>query len=102
MTESTQILLFAVVIVLTILMVIIGWQIFQILSEIRKMLMKFNSVADEAVTLTGNIGKSVQNLSGFSDGLKTAFSIFHIFKKKKSRPKDDQPLAEKEEEKECE
>lgn len=92
MTESTQILLFAVVIVLTLLMVIIGWQIFQILSEIRKMLMKFNSVADEAVALSGNIGKSVQNFSGFSDGLKTAFSIFHIFKKKKS----------KEEEKECE
>lgn len=90
MTESTQILLFAVVIVLTILMVIIGWQIFQILSEIRKMLMKFNSVADEAVTLTGNIGKSVKSLSGFSEGLKTVFSIFHIFKKKKSKEEGEE------------
>lgn len=82
MTEPVQILLFAVVIILTILMVIIGWQIFLIFSEIRKMLIKFNTMTDSAVSLTGNIGKSLQNLSGFTEGLKAVFGIFRFFKKK--------------------
>lgn len=82
MTDPTQILFFAIAVVLTILTVIIGWQIFQILSEIRKMLLKFNTVIDNTVSITGNIGKSFQNLSGFSEGLRAIFGIFRLFKKK--------------------
>ena len=36
MIEPIQILLFAVIIILTILVVVIGWQMYQILAEIRK------------------------------------------------------------------
>ena len=43
MIEPTQVLLFGVVTVLTIVLVFIGWQIFQILSEIRKMLQEQKS-----------------------------------------------------------
>ncbi|OGG26287.1 hypothetical protein A2960_04920 [Candidatus Gottesmanbacteria bacterium RIFCSPLOWO2_01_FULL_39_12b] len=82
MLEPTQVLLFAVVIVLTILMVIVGWQIFLILSEIRKMLMKFNSMAEQAVNVSTSLGKSLQNISGFSEGLKAFFSVLGKFKKK--------------------
>lgn len=82
MIEPTQILLFAVVVTLTILMVIIGWQIYLILSEVRKTLIKFNTVVNEAVSITGNLGKSFQNLSGFSEGLKAVLGIFRLFKKK--------------------
>ena len=79
MIEPTQILLFGVVIVLTILLVFIGWQIFQLLGEIRKMLMKFNAMVDGAVNMTGNLGKSFENLSGFSEGVKAVFSLFKLF-----------------------
>lgn len=82
MIEPTQILLFVVVIVLTSVTVLIGWQIFKILCEIRKMLAKFNTMADGAVQMTQSLGHSFQNLNGFSDGLKAVFSIFKIFKKK--------------------
>lgn len=82
MIEPSQLLLFTVVVVLTIIMVIIGWQIFQILSEIRKMMMKFNTMIDGAVNVTGNLGKSFENLSGFSEGVKAVFSLFRLFRVK--------------------
>jgi len=84
MTETTQVLLVAVITVLTILMVVIGWQIVLILAEFKKMLSKFNLMADGAVSITGNLTKSVQNFSGFSDGIKSAFSIFKLFKRKET------------------
>ena len=62
-------------------MVIIGWQIFLIFSELRKILVKFNNMADNAVSFTGNLGKSLHNLTGFTSGLKTVFNIAKIFKK---------------------
>lgn len=85
MIEPTQVLLFTVVIILTALLVAIGWQIFQILSEIRKMLMKFNTMVDGAVSISGNVSKSLQNLSGFSEGLRAIFGIFRLFKKKEKK-----------------
>jgi len=91
MIETTQILLFAVVITLTVLLVFIGWQIFQILAEIRKMLIKFNTMVDGAVTLSGNMGKSFEKLSGFGEGVSAVFSLFRLFggKKEKKRPDND-------------
>lgn len=85
MIEPTQILLFVVVVVLTSLSVIIGWQIFQILGELRKMLSKFNVMADGAVNMTQSLGRSFQNLNGFSDGLKAVLNIFKVFKKKEKK-----------------
>jgi len=85
MIDPTQILLFSVVIILTILMVIIGWQIFQILSEFRKMMAKFNQMVDGAVEISGNLGKSFRDLSGFSEGLKTVLGFLKIFKKKEKK-----------------
>lgn len=88
MIEPTQILLFAVISVLTVMMVFIGWQIFQILFEIRKMLIKFNTMVEGAVSMTGNLGKSFENISGFSEGMKAVFSIFRLFRKKENKDED--------------
>jgi len=85
MIEPTQLLLYVVIVVLTIMMVIVGWQIFQIFAEIRKMLVKFNMMVDGAVSMTGNLGKSFENLSGFSEGVKAVFSIFRLFSKKEKK-----------------
>lgn len=95
MIEPTQILLLIVVVLLTSLTVIIGWQIFQILVEIRKTLSKFNSMADGAVNMTQNLGRSFQNLNGFSDGLKAILKIFKTFKKRNLS--QDQQTEEKKE-----
>ena len=88
MTEPTQVLLYVVIVVLTVMMVIVGWQIYQIFAEIRKMLVKFNLMVDGAVSMTGNLGKSFENLGGFSEGVKAVFSIFRLFSKKE-KSKDE-------------
>lgn len=85
MIEPNQILIYIVVTVLTSVTVIIGWQVYLILSEIRKMLSKANLMADGAVSMTQNIGKSFQNINGFSEGLKTVFGVFKSFKKKEKK-----------------
>lgn len=85
MIEPIQILLSAVIVILTVMMVLIGWQIFQILFELRKMLVKFNTMVDGAVTISGNIGKSFKDLTGFSEGLKTVLGFMKIFKRKKEK-----------------
>lgn len=83
MTESYQILLFFVIAILTAMLVVIGWQIFQILSEIRKMLTKSNLIMDGAVSIGSSLTKSVQNLNGFTSGIKAVFKLLGIFKKDK-------------------
>ena len=85
MIDPTQILLFSVVIILTALAVLIGWQIFSILSEIRKMLSKVNMMVDGAVNISGNIGRSVKDLSGFTEGVKTVLGFLKIFKRKERK-----------------
>jgi phosphoglycerate-specific signal transduction histidine kinase len=88
MIEPIQILLFAVIITLTILVVIIGLQIYYILSEVRKIFSKFNTMAAGAVTITNDVGQSFHNLSGFSQGLRSILSLFGFLKNKK--PKKDE------------
>lgn len=82
MNESTQILLFAVISVLTIIMVVIGYQVFMILGEIRKMLQKFNKVVDSTVNMSTSLSKSLTNINGFTQGVKTVMGIFNVFRKK--------------------
>lgn len=82
MIQPTQILLYSVIVILTIMMVLIGWQIYQILSQMRKMMEKFNLMMDGAVNMTTSIGKSLQSMSGFTEGLKAVFGLFKIFRKK--------------------
>lgn len=81
MIDPTRVLLVAVVIVLTIMMVLIGWQIYQILLEIRKMLKKSNLMMDNAAGFSAKIGKSFESLSGFSEGVKAVLSILNVFRK---------------------
>jgi hypothetical protein len=82
MDQTTTILLVIVVLTLTAVLALIGWQIIQILLEIRLMLKKTNSMMDHAANFTGNIGKSFQSLGGFGDGVKAVFGIMKHFKKR--------------------
>ena len=89
MNESTQILLFAVISVLTIIMVVIGYQVFMILGEIRKMLQKFNKVVDSTVNMSTSLSKSLTNINGFTQGVKTVMGIFNVFRKKDKSGEDN-------------
>lgn len=82
MVDTTQILLYTVVVALTILLIVIGIQVFLILKEIKKMLEKANKMMDDATKLTGSISSSFHEISGFASGIKTVFKVFDVFNKK--------------------
>lgn len=50
--------------------------------------MKFNTMVDGAVTVTGNVGKSFEKLSGFGEGVSAVFSLFKLFGGKKEKKRE--------------
>lgn len=82
MGDSGYILLYIVIISVTFIVLLIGWQIYQILGEIRKLLTKSNLMADQFVSFGEKMSHSLDGLREFTDGLKAVFHIFHILKKK--------------------
>jgi hypothetical protein len=71
--------------VLTTLFVILGFQVFAILKEMRISLQKMNSMLDDAKHITSTVGQSVGALAGAAAGIKTAFSFLHKFKKQDTK-----------------
>lgn len=82
MLDPTQILLFTVIIILTLLIFFIGIQLHQILREIYKMLVKVNLMVDDMQDISYHLGRSVRSIGGFSEGLKVALGFFNLFKRK--------------------
>lgn len=63
MLEPTQTLLLAVIIILAIILVVLGVQVFFILKDFRKTIKKANKVLDDTGTITGTVSKPVSFLS---------------------------------------
>lgn len=83
MNETAQVLIVAVITVLTIILSLVGIQIVYVLRDIRKTLNKVNSILDDSKNLTGKLSRSSESLSGMITGLKTALSIIGIIKGEK-------------------
>lgn len=88
MIESTQILLFTIITILTVILLFIGWQIYQALEEIRKMLSKINRGIDDARSFTENVGKSVHGLNGFAEGVRAILKVVTTLRKEKTKNGD--------------
>ena len=78
MIDPAQTALFLVVIILTILLVVLGVQVFFILRELRKTLEKVNLVLDDAAMITESVSKPLSSLSSLTMGLKTGATIARI------------------------
>lgn len=91
MIDPAQTVLFLVVIILTILLVVLGVQVFFILRELRKTLEKVNLVLDDAAMITEIVSKPISSLSSLTMGLKTGATIARILNGgKKSHNKKDE------------
>jgi len=109
MLDSAQGLLIIVVTILTVLLVVIGIQVVNILREIKKSLEKVNKMLDDAGVITGSVAETVSGLSSFLEGVKGSFKVIDLLldflkKRGKNQPLDekekiDQPLAEGEKKK---
>jgi uncharacterized protein YoxC len=78
MVDSAQILLTVVVTALTVLLVIIGIQVFFILKEVQKTLSRVNKILDDVEVLAESVLKPVREASNFLSGLKKGTDIIKL------------------------
>jgi len=76
MIDSTQILLIVVVTLLTILLTVIGVQVFFILREARRSIEKMNKILDNAGDISESIAKPITTLSNSFTGLSGLTGLF--------------------------
>lgn len=79
--DPVQLTIIGISIVLTILLVILGVQVYLILKEIKTSLVKANSMLDDAKKVTSTVGDSVSGMAGVVSGVKAALSVFKSFRK---------------------
>ncbi len=79
MTDPAQLALFLVILILTVLLVILGAQVFFILRELRKTIDKVNKVLDDTSVITESVSKPISSFSTLAMGLKTGATIAKIF-----------------------
>ena len=80
--DPIQLTIIAVTITLTILLVILGIQVFYILKEIRLSFQKANKMLDDAGAVTGTVSEGITSMSGFINGIKSGISLITSLKKK--------------------
>ncbi|KKQ29818.1 MAG: hypothetical protein US48_C0006G0002 [Candidatus Levybacteria bacterium GW2011_GWA2_37_36] len=93
--DIAQIALFIVIIVLAILLLALGIQVFFILREFRKTVFKANKVLDNTNVITESVSSPLSSLSGLAAGIKTLAPILGVFKKFISKDKEDKDSGKK-------
>ncbi len=88
MIDSAQTILFVVIIVLTILLLVLGVQVFFILRDLRKTVNKANKVLDNTNIITHSVSQPLSSLSSIAMGIKTGSTFLNIFKKILSKDED--------------
>ncbi|MBP9719270.1 MAG: hypothetical protein KBD46_02280 [Candidatus Levybacteria bacterium] len=77
--DVTEVVLLLVLSILTILLVVLGIQVYFILKEFRKTVIKANRVLDDTEQITKNVSGPIASLSSLSNTLQ-ASSVFAIIK----------------------
>ena len=85
MIDPAQTALFLVIIVLTILLLVLGVQVFFILRGLRQTIDKANKVLDDTGVITESVSGPISNLSSLATGIKTGSAIAQLLKKRKSK-----------------
>jgi hypothetical protein len=79
--DIAQVVLFAVIVVLAILLFAVGIQVFFILREFRKTVLKANKVLDNTEIITESVSTPMSSLSSLVSSIKTGASVINLFKK---------------------
>ena len=89
MFDPAQILLFIVIIILTILLLVLGIQVFFILKDLRQTISKANRVLDNTGEITESVSGPVSSLSSILMGLKTGAKFANFMKKAQNEDDSD-------------
>lgn len=88
MGDPAQAALFLVIIVLTLLLLVLGIQVFFILRELRETVSKANKVLDDTGVITHSVSAPISTLSSLTMGVKAGSLIARILKGKKKSGKE--------------
>jgi hypothetical protein len=91
MIDLTQAITILILLTLSGMLLVIGYQVVKILQEVRKSAQTVNHILDNADRVSQSIANPIVNLSGLFTGLKGGAQLVSLFTKKKS------PEPEKEE-----
>jgi hypothetical protein len=80
--DPIQLTIIVVTFALTILLVVLGIQVFYILKEIRLSIQKANKMLDDAGAVTGTVSSGITSMSGFLNGIKSGISLITSLKNK--------------------
>jgi hypothetical protein len=94
--DIAQIALFIIIVLLAILLITLGIQVFFILREFRKTVNKANKVLDNTNTITESVSAPLSSLSSIATGIKTGASFLNIFKKFISKDDEEEGKKNKE------
>ncbi|MBI2031473.1 MAG: hypothetical protein HYT08_02550 [Candidatus Levybacteria bacterium] len=89
MIDPAQTALFLVIIVLTILLLVLGIQVFFILRELRKTVDKANKVLDDTGVITESVSGPISSLSNLASGVKAGAAIASLLSKSKKHKKEN-------------
>ena len=90
MIDTAQAVLLFVLLVLTILVLILGIQVFFILRDLRKTVTKANKVLDDAGIITQSVTEPIATISSLASGIKTGKLIAGFLKKKEKKDKENE------------
>lgn len=98
MIDSVQLILLLIIITLTVLLVILGIQVFFILRDLRKTVKKTNKILENAEDITEGIQGPITAISSFVIGTKATsiMSLVGFIKHLLSKDKEDEKKNRKE------
>ncbi len=88
--DPIQLTLLIVIVVLAILLVFLGIQVFLILREVRKTLLKTNGIVDNVFSISEHIRDSVASLTSIGVGAGSIMAAVKLAKKFFGRDKDEE------------
>jgi len=83
--DPIQLTIIIVTFTLTILLVVLGIQVFYILKEMRLSIHKANKMLDDAGAVTGTVSQGITSMSGFINGIKSGISLITSLKPKEEK-----------------
>lgn len=88
--DPTQAVILSTIIVLTVLLAIIAYQLFFVLKEFRQTLKKTNSILDDTQEIVTQVKKPIESVNSIIAAVTTGAGIAHFLKKIKEESKHEQ------------
>ncbi len=84
MIDITQILLIIIVTILTVILTLVGIQLYQVLKDFRKTIAKLNKVLDDSGIVSEIAAKQATSFSGFIMSVINFLSFLSLIRRKKN------------------